>query len=98
MADGEGCCGSLVHHMGREEQALAQARANVDAWTREIEGDGLDAILITASGCGTTVKDYGYMLRNDPAYAKKAQRVSALARDISEYLAGLDLGVPVQPV
>jgi glycolate oxidase iron-sulfur subunit len=97
MADGEGCCGSLVHHMGREEQALAQARANVDAWTREIEGDGLDAILITASGCGTTVKDYGYMLRNDPAYAKKAQRVSALARDISEYLGGLDLGAPVHP-
>ena len=89
---GEGCCGSLVHHMGREEQALAQARAAIDSWTREIDTNGLDAILVTASGCGTTIKDYGYMLRNDPAYAAKAARVSALARDISEYLASLDLG------
>jgi glycolate dehydrogenase iron-sulfur subunit len=93
LAADEACCGSLVHHMGREHQALAQARHNIDVWTREIEG-GLDAIVITASGCGTTIKDYGYMLRNDPAYAGKAARVSALARDISEYLAGLDLGAP----
>jgi len=97
LAAGEGCCGSLVHHMGRENQALAQARANIDAWTREIEGEGLDAILITASGCGTTVKDYGYMLRTDPAYAERAARVSALARDISEYLASRDLGAPARP-
>jgi glycolate oxidase iron-sulfur subunit len=88
---GEGCCGALVHHMGREHESLAQARANIDVWTREIEQRGLDAILITASGCGTTVKDYGFMLRTDPAYADKAARVSALAKDISEYLAGLDL-------
>jgi glycolate oxidase iron-sulfur subunit len=91
VAEGEGCCGSLVHHMGREEQALAQARNNIDAWTREIEDGGLDAILITVSGCGTTVKDYGFMLRGDPAYARKAARVSDLARDISEYLATLEL-------
>ncbi len=90
VAQGEGCCGALVHHMGREHQALAQARRNIDAWTREIEGEGLDAILITASGCGTTVKDYGFMLRTDPAYAAKAARVTALAKDISEYLATLD--------
>ncbi|MFS2153071.1 glycolate oxidase subunit GlcF [Rhizobium sp. Rhizsp42] len=88
---GEVCCGSLVHHMGREEQALASARANVDVWTREIEEGGLDAIIITASGCGTTIKDYGHMLRLDPIYAEKAARVSALARDITEYLATLDL-------
>jgi glycolate oxidase iron-sulfur subunit len=88
---GEDCCGSLVHHMGREGEALRQARANVDAWTREIEGEGLDAILITISGCGTTVKDYGFMLRTDPAYAAKAARVSSLAQDITEYLAALDL-------
>jgi glycolate oxidase iron-sulfur subunit len=94
---GEGCCGSLVHHMGRADTALAQARAAIDAWTREIEGEGLDAILITASGCGTTIKDYGYMLRNDPAYARKAARVSALARDIAEYLATLDLPAPARP-
>jgi glycolate oxidase iron-sulfur subunit len=85
------CCGSLVHHMGREHEALAFARANVDAWTREIEGEGLDAILATISGCGTTVKDYGFMLRLDGAYATKAARVAALARDVSEYLARLPL-------
>ncbi|MGE0846090.1 MAG: glycolate oxidase subunit GlcF [Flavobacteriaceae bacterium] len=91
---GEGCCGALVHHMGREADALDFARANVDAWMREIDGAGLDAILITASGCGTTIKDYGHMLRLDPAYAEKAARVSALARDVSEFLAGLDIGSP----
>jgi glycolate oxidase iron-sulfur subunit len=88
---GEVCCGSLVHHMGREQQALAGARANVDVWIREIETGGLDAIVITASGCGTTIKDYGHMLRLDPAYAEKAARVSALAKDVTEYLATLDL-------
>jgi len=92
---GEGCCGALVHHMGREEQALADARRNVDAWTAEIEAGGLDAIVITASGCGTTIKDYGFMLRLDPAYADRAARVSALAKDVTEYLAGLDLPPPV---
>lgn len=91
VAAGEGCCGSLVHHMGREDEALSQARNNIDAWTREIEGAGLDAILVTVSGCGTTIKDYGFMLRNDPAYAAKAARVSTRARDISEYLATLKL-------
>jgi glycolate oxidase iron-sulfur subunit len=93
---GEGCCGALVHHMGREEQALASARQNVDAWTREIEGGGLDAIIITASGCGTTIKDYGFMLRLDPTYVDKAKRVSELAKDITEYLATLDLPEPAQ--
>ena len=91
VPQGEVCCGSLVHHMGREEQALAAARANVDVWMREIEAGGLDAIIVTASGCGTTIKDYGHMLRLDPAYAEKAARVSALAKDITEYLASLDL-------
>jgi glycolate oxidase iron-sulfur subunit len=88
---GEGCCGALTHHLGREDDALVSVRRNVDAWTREIEGRGLDAILITASGCGTTIKDYGHMLRTDPAYAAKAARVSALAKDITEYLVTLDL-------
>lgn len=91
VAKGEACCGSLVHHMGREEQALAQARNNIDAWTAEIAGEGLDAILVTVSGCGTTVKDYGFMFRADEAYAAKAARVSSLARDITEYLASLDV-------
>jgi glycolate oxidase iron-sulfur subunit len=87
----EGCCGALVHHMGRTDTAHAQAKANIDLWFREIEGAGLDAIVINASGCGTTVKDYGFMLRTDPLYAGKAARVSALARDISEYLVTLPL-------
>ncbi|NNU61940.1 glycolate oxidase subunit GlcF [Ochrobactrum soli] len=94
---GEGCCGSLVHHMGREEQALEQARHNVDVWMREIEAGGLDAIIVTASGCGTTIKDYGYMLRLDPAYQDKAARVSALAKDITEYLTLIDLPEPDAP-
>ncbi|MBM3607979.1 MAG: glycolate oxidase subunit GlcF [Alphaproteobacteria bacterium] len=90
-APGEGCCGALGHHLGKESSALDFARRNVDAWTALMESAGLDAILITASGCGTTVKDYGFMLREDAAYAEKAKRISALAKDISEYLAALDL-------
>jgi glycolate oxidase iron-sulfur subunit len=88
VAESAGCCGSLVHHMGREKEALAQARANIDAW---IELGDIDAIVITASGCGTTVKDYGFMLRTDPVYAERAAKVAKLARDIAEYLAGLPL-------
>jgi glycolate oxidase iron-sulfur subunit len=94
VPEGEGCCGALVHHMGREGQALDSARRNVDVWIREIDRAGLDAIVITASGCGTTIKDYGHMLRLDPAYAEKARRVSTLAKDVTEYLSTLDL--PVQ--
>jgi glycolate oxidase iron-sulfur subunit len=81
----QGCCGALVHHLGREAEALNFARQNTDAWFAEIE-KGLDAIIITASGCGTTVKDYGFMLRNDPAYADKAAKVSAITKDITEFL------------
>jgi glycolate oxidase iron-sulfur subunit len=95
LPKGEGCCGALVHHMGREHDGHVFARANIDAWMREIDGEGLDAILITASGCGTTIKDYGHMLREDAAYAAKAAKVSALAQDITEFLSALDL--PAQP-
>jgi glycolate oxidase iron-sulfur subunit len=87
-----GCCGSVTLHMGKEHDALARARRNIDAWIAEMDGDGLDAIVANASGCGTTLKEYGHMLRLDPAYADKATRVSALSRDISEVL--LSLGVP----
>ncbi|MEP1209128.1 MAG: glycolate oxidase subunit GlcF [Rhizobiaceae bacterium] len=93
----EACCGSLVHHMGKEDQALDAARHMVDIWTRDIEGDGLDAIIITTSGCGTTIKDYGHMLRHDPDYAEKAARVSKLAKDVSEYLSGVDLPLVAPP-
>jgi glycolate oxidase iron-sulfur subunit len=94
IAQGAGCCGALVHHMGRTRDSHAAARANIDAWTREIEASGLDAIVINASGCGTTVKDYGFMLRTDPAYAAKAARISALTRDVSELMTELGLKPP----
>lgn len=96
FAQGEGCCGALVHHMGREADALDAARRNVDAWMREIDAGGLDAIIITTSGCGTTIKDYGHMLGADPAYAEKAARVSALGMDVSEFMAkhGLPAATP----
>jgi glycolate oxidase iron-sulfur subunit len=97
FAKGERCCGALVHHMGRKDDGLDAARRNVDAWTAEIEGDGLDAIVITASGCGVTVKDYGFMLRDDPAYADKAARVSGLARDVSELLDQIELPAMAAP-
>jgi glycolate oxidase iron-sulfur subunit len=91
LPDAQACCGSIVHHMGREYDALAAARRNIDAWHAEAAGQGIDAIVITASGCGTTVKDYGFMLRSDAAYAAKAARISALSKDICEYLARLEL-------
>jgi glycolate oxidase iron-sulfur subunit len=98
VAAGEGCCGALVHHLGKEELARAQARQVIDAWTSEIEAGGLDAIVITASGCGTTIKDYGFLFRTDAAYAEKAARVSALAKDITEFLVEIDLPPPVGEV
>jgi glycolate oxidase iron-sulfur subunit len=83
-----GCCGALVHHMGEDKAGRDFARRNIDAFLAEEP----DAIVINASGCGTTVKDYGYMFRNEPAYAEKARRVSQLARDVTELLA--ELGLP----
>jgi glycolate oxidase iron-sulfur subunit len=89
VAEDTGCCGALVHHLGREKDSAAQAKNDIDAWTNELEGRGLDAIIVTASGCGTMLKDYGFIFRNDPEYAAKAARISALARDVSEVLAEL---------
>jgi glycolate oxidase iron-sulfur subunit len=83
----EACCGSLTHHMGKEHDALTRARRSIDQWTKA----DIDTIIVTASGCGTTIKDYGHMLRLDPAYADKAKAISAKARDITEFLFGLDL-------
>lgn len=94
FAKKEGCCGALVHHMGREHQSHSQAKRVIDAWIGEMDGEGLDAIVITASGCGTTIKDYGFMFRDDPAYAEKAMRVSAIAKDITEYVTRLGLMAP----
>ncbi len=94
VADGAGCCGSLVHHLGKVDPSHAQAKAVIDAWTREIDGGGLDAVIINSSGCGTQVKDYGFMFRDDPDYAHKAERISLMARDVSEFVAELDIDLP----
>jgi glycolate oxidase iron-sulfur subunit len=87
VSGGEACCGSLTHHMGKEEDALARARRSVEQWTKA----GVDAVIVTASGCGTTIKDYGHMLRLDPAYAEKAKAISAKAKDVTEFLIAQDL-------
>jgi glycolate oxidase iron-sulfur subunit len=87
----EQCCGALTHHLGRDGDALARARNNIAAWRAEAQHGGLDAILVTTSGCGTVIKDYGYMLREDRDFAGSAAEISALAKDITEYLAGIEL-------
>ncbi|MDD2768781.1 MAG: glycolate oxidase subunit GlcF [Methylococcus sp.] len=84
-----GCCGALSYHLGEHGEGLEFMRRNIDAWWPAIEA-GAEAIVITASGCGVTVKEYGELLRHDPAYAEKAARVSALARDLSEIVAAED--------
>jgi glycolate oxidase iron-sulfur subunit len=91
VAPGSGCCGALVHHLGEEAPALDFARANIDAWESLRVSGGLDAIVVNASGCGTMLKDYGFLLRTDPAYGETAARIAALARDISEVMAELGL-------
>jgi len=88
---GSGCCGSSVQHIGRNNQAIEFAKRNIEAWLREVDGAGLDAIVINASGCGTTVKDYGHMLADDPLWKDKAQQVASLARDVSEVM--LEVGL-----
>ena len=90
VAEGAGCCGALSHHMGREVESHAAAARNIRAWMAQVRGEGLDAIVINTSGCGTTVKDYGHMFRDDPL-AADAARVSGLAKDVSEVLAQLEI-------
>ncbi len=85
-----GCCGALSYHLGAHEEGLAFMRRNVDAWWPYVER-GVEAIVVTASGCGVTVKEYGELLADDPAYAAKARRIAELTRDPAEIVAGLDL-------
>ncbi len=89
VAEGAGCCGALAHHLGHVDESQAFARRNIEAWTREIDVNGLDYVVINASGCGTSVKDYGFMFRNDPAMATKAAVISARAIDVCELVANL---------
>jgi glycolate oxidase iron-sulfur subunit len=94
LVQDEQCCGALTHHLGQDGDALKRARANVKAWTAEADRGGLDAIIVTTSGCGTVIKDYGYMLREDRDFSGPAAKVSALALDITEYLGRLELRPP----
>lgn len=90
IAEGQGCCGALTHHMGKTAESHATAAHNIQAWHREMQGEGLDAIVINTSGCGTTVKDYGHMFRNEPL-AAEAEAVAGIAKDISEVLISLEV-------
>ena len=90
IAEGQGCCGALTHHMGKTAESHATAARNIRAWTREMVGEGLDAIVINTSGCGTTIKDYGHMFAHDPL-AGDAAAVAAKAMDVSEVLMKLEL-------
>jgi glycolate oxidase iron-sulfur subunit len=94
LAEKEGCCGALVQHMGKESDAKAFAKRNIDAWHNEREHGPLDAIIINASGCGTVVKDYGHLFAQDEAYASKAKFVSSLAKDITEFAAAQKIEAP----
>ncbi len=86
VSAGAGCCGALSQHIGREEEAVKFARANVVAWSKEIAKGGIDAVIINTSGCGTTVKDYGHLLRHETEYAKRAKDIAAMAKDVTEFL------------
>ena len=81
-----GCCGAVKFHLNEQEGGKAQMRANIDAWWPSIESQSIEAIVMNASGCGVTVKEYGHILQDDPQYADKAQRVSDLTKDLSELL------------
>ena len=94
VPEGEGCCGALVQHMGHEAEAREAAKRNITAWERAIDTGPVDAIIVNASGCGTAVKDYGHLLASDGRFSERATRIAALAADISEYLARLELGAP----
>ena len=91
IAEGQGCCGALTHHMGKTEESHATAARNIRAWHRELTGEGLDAVVINTSGCGTTVKDYGHMFA-ETKLADEAAALAGIAKDVSEVL--IDLGIP----
>jgi glycolate oxidase iron-sulfur subunit len=84
-----GCCGAIKFHLNDHDGGRAQMRANIDAWWPYVERGEVEAIVMNASGCGVTVREYGYYLQHDPAYAEKARRIGELTRDLSEVVAGL---------
>ena len=94
IAAGAGCCGALVHHMGREALAIEQAKRNIDAWVKVIAKAPVDGIIVNASGCGTMVKDYGHLLKHEAGYARAAADIAEKALDITEFLATYEFGAP----
>jgi glycolate oxidase iron-sulfur subunit len=96
ISNGAGCCGALVQHLGHEEEARAQARANVMSWAKEMAKGRVDAIIVNASGCGTTVKDYGHLLKGDKEYAIPGAECASLARDVSEFIHDFRIGAPLR--
>jgi glycolate oxidase iron-sulfur subunit len=94
VSPGAGCCGALAQHIGHEADALAAAKRNVEAWSKEMAKEPVDAIIINASGCGTSVKDYGHLLAHDLTYAVAARNISAITKDVTEYLSKHDIGAP----
>ncbi len=96
VASGSGCCGALVHHMGLEKQAIDFAKRNVDAWWKAMQREPIDAIIINASGCGTTVKNYAHMLRHFDDYGERAQAIVDKTMDITEFLTKHNLGPPMR--
>lgn len=85
-AENAGCCGAVTFHLNAQQEGLDYMRHNIDAWWPFVERNEVEAIVVTASGCGVTVKEYGHLLQHDPVYAEKATGISALAKDISEIL------------
>ena len=96
VAPGAACCGALVHHMGKEAASHRAARNNVAVWMDEVNHDGLDAIVINASGCGTTVKDYGFMLKDDPVWSEDAAKIAGLTRDVTEVMTMLGMSESIR--
>ena len=97
IAEGSGCCGALTQHMGKDAATKTFVRANVAAWHQELHDEGLDAVVINASGCGTTVKDYGHILADDPRWAKPSLEIANLALDVTELLQRLGFPKLNQP-
>ena len=94
IAANAGCCGALVHHLGREAEAITFVKRNVDAWAKVMSRGPAEAVIINASGCGTMVKDYGHMMHRVAGYAERARKISEMTRDVSEFLYEADLGPP----
>jgi len=91
ITEGTGCCGALSHHLGKTDAAKQYAQANIKSWYAELEAGNIDSIVANASGCGTMLKDYGHIFRNDPIWAERAATISKRCFDVSEILSDLEI-------